>query len=142
MNILTDEQAAARQLQLPAGGLLSGVAPEFVEELQANGTFVEYNQQVIVPAGEPLDYVLCIIDGEARLSRTNENYGKSRLGSLRSGQWFGEVNLFTRVPPREELFAAGPVIVWTIPTDTLRDLFFDHQAAVQLLYNIGLSLAQ
>ena len=142
MNILTDDQALARQLKLPTDGLLSGVAPEFIEELQTNGTFVEYNQQVITVAGEPLDYVLCIVSGEARLSRTNENYGKSRIGSLGPGQWFGEIALFIRLPSREELFAAGDVIVWTIAIDTLRDVFFQNSAAVQLLYNIGVSLAQ
>lgn len=142
MNILTEAQAVARQLKLPADGLLSGVAPEFIEDLQVSGTFVEYNQQVITTAGEPLDYVLCIVAGEARLSRTNENYGRSRIGSLGPGQWFGEIGLFVRLPSREELFAAGDVIVWSIPTETLRDVFFQNPAAVQFLYNIGVSLAQ
>jgi CRP-like cAMP-binding protein len=142
MNILTESQVSARQLKLPGDGLLSGVAPEFIQELQSNGTFIEYNQQVIISAGEPLDYVLCIVAGEAKLSRTNENYGRSRIGSLGAGQWFGEIGLFVRLPSREELFAAGDVIVWTIPTDALRDLFFQNAAAVQFLYNIGVSLAQ
>jgi CRP-like cAMP-binding protein len=142
MNILTEAQAAARHLNLPADGLLTGVAPEFVSELQLNGTFVEYNQQVIVPAGVPVDYVLCIINGQASLSRTGEDYSKVRLGTLGPGQWFGEMNLFVRTPSREQLFASGEVIVWTIATDTLRDLFFSRPAAVQLLYNIGVLLAQ
>jgi len=33
-------------------GLLTGVSPEFISELQNNGTFVEYNQQTIVSAGQ------------------------------------------------------------------------------------------
>jgi hypothetical protein len=34
------------------------------------------------------------------------------------------------------------VILWTIPPDTLRDLFFSSPAAVQLLFNFGILLAQ
>jgi hypothetical protein len=73
MNILTEEQATARQLRLADNGLLTDVPAAFLEELQLNGTFVEYNQQIIVPAGQPFDYVICIIAGAANLSRPNEN---------------------------------------------------------------------
>lgn len=142
MNILTEEQAAARQLRLPEGGLLSDVPAAFAEELQLNGTFVEYNQQVIAPAGQPFDYVLCIITGEAILSRPNDNYGKTRLGALARGQWFGEANLFTRAPSTDELFAAGEVVVWSIATETLRDLLLTRFEGVQLLFNFGVLLAQ
>jgi hypothetical protein len=34
------------------------------------------------------------------------------------------------------------VILWTIPPDTLRDLFFASPAAVQLLFNFGILVAQ
>jgi hypothetical protein len=42
----------------------------------------------------------------------------------------------------EEAFAEGEVILWTIAPDTLRDLFFTVPAAVQLLFNFGIFLAQ
>jgi CRP-like cAMP-binding protein len=42
----------------------------------------------------------------------------------------------------EEAFAYGEVILWTIPPDTLRELFFSTPAAVQLLSNFGVLLAQ
>lgn len=142
MNILTEEQARARRLHLPDDGLLTGVAPEAIEELQLNGAFVEYNQQLIAAAGEPLDYLLCIISGRANLSRIDANYMRERLGALGPGQWFGEMSLLLRAPSREELFAAGDVVVWTIAHDTLRDLFFRGPAAMQLLYNIAVMLAQ
>lgn len=142
MNILTDEQAATRQLRLPEGGLLTDVPAAFLDELQLNGTFVEYNQQVIAPAGQPFDYVLCIVDGQANLSRPNENYGKTRLASLTRGQWFGEASLFVRAPSPDELFAVGEVIVWTIATETLRNLLLTRFEGVQLLFNFGVLLAQ
>ena len=65
MNILSEQQARARQLSLPRGGLLTGVSVEFIAELQLNGTFVEYNQQTIVSAGRPADYIFCVISGRA-----------------------------------------------------------------------------
>lgn len=142
MNILTEEQAASRRLSLPAGGVLSGVSADFAAELQLNGTFVEYNEQAIVPAGEPLDYILCIVTGTATVSRISENYTRQRIGTLGPGQWFGEVSLFVRTPSTEELFAAGEVIVWSIAADTLRDLLFRKDESVQLLYNFGVLLAQ
>ena len=55
MNILSEQQVRARQLTLPHDGLLTGVNAEFIAELQSNGTFVEYNQQTIVSAGQPAD---------------------------------------------------------------------------------------
>lgn len=142
MNILTEEQAAARQLRLPDGGLLTDVPGAFLDELQLNGAFVEYNQQAIAPVGQPFDYVICIITGQANLSRPNENYGSTRLGSLTRGQWFGEANLFVRAPSPDELFAVGEVVVWSIATETLRDLLLMRFEGVQLLFNFGVLLAQ
>ena len=142
MNILSEQQARARQLALPRDGLLTGVSDEFIAELQSNGTFVEYNQQTIVSAGQPADYIFCVISGRVELSRRNEEFGKSHLGALGPGQWYGEREVFIRVPAEEEVFAQDEVILWTIPPDTLRDLFFTVPAAVQLLFNFGVLLAQ
>jgi CRP-like cAMP-binding protein len=142
MNILSEQQARARQLTLPRDGLLTGVSDEFIAELQGNGTFVEYNQQTIASAGQPADYIFCVISGRVELSRRNEEFGKSHLGALGPGQWYGEREVFLRVPAEEEAFAHGEVILWTIPPDTLRDLFFTVPAAVQLLFNFGILLAQ
>lgn len=142
MNILAEEQARARQLSLPRDGLLSGVSGEFIAELQANGSFVEYNQQTIVSAGRPPDYIFCVIAGRVNLSRRNDNFGKVHMGALGPGQWYGESEVFLRAPSEEEAFAEGEVILWTIAPDTLRDLFFASPAAVQLLFNFGILLAQ
>ena len=142
MNILSEQQARARQLSLPRDGLLSGVSEEFIAELQQNGTFVEYNQQTIVSAGRPADYIFCIISGRVDLSRRPEGMGKVHLATLGPGQWFGEREVFLRVPADEEAFAEGEVILWTIPPDTLRDLFFASPPAARLLFNFGILLAQ
>ena len=142
MNVLSEQQARDRQLSLAPDGLLSGVSAEFIAELQLNGTFVEYNQQKIVSAGRPADYVFCVISGRVELSLRNVDFGKEHLATLGPGQWFGERDVFLRVPADEEAFAEGEVILWTIPPDSLRDLFFASPAAVQLLFNFGVLLAQ
>jgi CRP-like cAMP-binding protein len=142
VNILTEQQARARQLGLPRDGLLTGVSKEFIAELQLNGTFVEYNQQTIVSAGRPADYIFCVISGRVNLSRRNDDFGKEHVAALGPGQWYGEREVFLRVPAEEEAFAEGEVILWTIPPDTLRDLFFSAPGAVQLLFNFGVLLAQ
>lgn len=142
MNILSEQQARTRQLTLPDGGLLSGVEVEFIADLQSNGTFVEYNQQTIVTAGRPADYIFCVISGTIEITRPNEDFGKTHVTTLGPGQWFGERDIFLRAPADEEAFAQGEVILWTIPPDTLRDLFFSSPAAVQLLFNFGVLLAQ
>jgi CRP-like cAMP-binding protein len=142
VNILSEQQARARQLSLPHDGLLTGVSAEFIAELQLHGTFVEYNQQTIMSAGRPADYIFCVISGRVELSRRNEDFGKTHVAALDPGQWFGEREVFVRVPSEEEAFAQGEVILWTIAPDTLRDLFFASPAAVQLLFNFGILLAQ
>src|SRR2546423_6061165 len=142
MNILSEQQAQERQLVLPRDGLLTGVNEDFIAELQLNGTFVEYNQQTIISAGQPADYIFCVISGRVELSRRNEDFGKAHVATLGPGQWYGEREVFLRVPADEEGFAEGEVILWTIPPDTLRDLFFTVPAAVQLLFNFGILLAQ
>jgi CRP-like cAMP-binding protein len=142
VNILSEPQVRARQLSLPRDGLLTGVNEEFIAELQLNGTFVEYNQQTIVSAGQPADYIFCVVSGRVDLSRRNEDFGKAHLATLGPGQWYGEPDVFLRVPVDEEAFAEGEVILWTIPPDTLRHLFFSSPAAVQLLFNFGILLAQ
>jgi CRP-like cAMP-binding protein len=142
VNILSEQQARARQLSLPRDGPLTGVSDEFIAELQLNGTFVEYNQQTIVSAGRPADYIFCVISGHVDLSRPNEDFGKAHVAALGPGQWYGEREVFLRVPAEEEAFAEGEVILWTIPPDTLRELVFSSPAAVQLLFNFGALLAQ
>jgi len=142
VNILSEQQARARQLSLPRNGLLTGLSEEFIAELQLNGTFVEYNQQTIASAGRPADYIFCVISGRVDLSRRNEDFGKAHVTTLGPGQWYGEREVFLRVPADEEAFAEGEVILWTIPPDTLRDLFFASPDAVQLLFNFGVLLAQ
>ncbi|PZR76586.1 MAG: hypothetical protein DLM73_02255 [Chthoniobacterales bacterium] len=142
MNILSEQQARARQLSLPRDGLLTGVNAEFIAELQLCGTFVEYNQQTIASAGQPVDYIFCVISGRVNISRRNDNFGKAHVATLGPGQWYGEREVFHRAPSDEEAFAEGEVILWTIPPDTLRDLFFASPAAVQLLFNFGILLAQ
>lgn len=142
MNILSEQQGRARQLSLPRDGLLAGVSEEFIAELQLNGTFVEYNQQTIVSAGRPADYISCVISGRVDLFRRPEGLNKVHVATLGPGQWFGEREVFLRVPADEEAFAEGEVILWTIAPDTLRDLFFASPRAVQLLFNFGMVLAQ
>jgi len=142
VNILTEQQARDRQLALPRDGLFTGVSNEFIAELQVNGTFVEYNQQTIVSAGRPTDYIFCVISGRVNISRRNDDFGKSHVGTLGSGQWYGERDVFLRVPAEDEAFAEGEVILWTIPPDSLRELFFASPGAVQLLFNFGTLLAQ
>jgi CRP-like cAMP-binding protein len=142
VNILSEPQARARQLSLPRDGLLAGVTEEFISELQLHGTFVEYNQQTIVSAGQPADYIFCVISGRVELSRRNEDFGKAHVATLGPGQWYGERDVFLRAPAEEEVFAEGEVILWTVPPDTLRDLFFDSRDAVQLLFNFGILVAQ
>ena len=142
MNILSEQQARARQLTLPNDGLLTGVSDEFIVELQSHGTFVEYNQQTIVSAGQPADYIFCVISGRVELSRRNDEFAKSRVATLGPGQWYGVREVFLPVPADEEAFAHNEVILWTIPPDTLRDLFFTVPAAVQLLFNFGVLLTQ
>jgi CRP-like cAMP-binding protein len=142
MNILSEQQARARQLTLPHDGLLTGVDPEFIAELQSNGTFVEYNQQTILSAGQPADYIFCVISGRVDVSRPNEDFGKTHVATLGPGQWYGEREVFLRVTAEEEAFAQGEVILWTIAPDSLRVLFFSSPAAVQLLFNFGVLLVQ
>lgn len=142
MNILSEQQAQARQLSLPRDGLLSGVDDEFISELQADGTFVEYNQQTILTTGQPSDYIFCVIAGTVHVSRRNDEFGRSHLATLGLGQWYGEREVFLRAAADEEVFAQGEVILWTITPDSLRDLFFRAPAAVQLLFNFGVLLAQ
>jgi len=142
VNILSEQQARARQLTLSHDGLLTGVSAEFIAELQSNGTFVEYNQQTIVSAGQPADYIFCVIMGRVDISRRNEDFGKTHVGTLGPGQWYGEREVFLRAASEEEAFANGEVILWTIPPDSLRHLFFSSPAAVQLLFNLGVLLAQ
>ena len=142
MNILSEEQARARQLSLPRDGLLTGVNEEFITELQSNGSFVDYNQQTIVSAGQPADYIFCVIKGRVDVSRRNEEFGKTHVATLGPGQWYGEREVFLRAASEEEAFAQGEVILWTIPPDSLRVLFFNSPAAIQLLFNFGVLLAQ
>jgi CRP-like cAMP-binding protein len=92
--------------------------------------------------GQPADNVFCVIAGRVHISRRNANFGRAHVATLGAGQWWGERDVSLRTAADEEAFAEGEVILWTIPPDTLRDLFFTAPGAVQLLYNLGVLLAQ
>jgi CRP-like cAMP-binding protein len=142
MNVLSEDQAATRQLILPSGGVLEGLPSEFLVDLQCNGAFVEYHQQVIVAAGETMDFVSCVVAGRVKTSRLDADYAKAPVATLGAGEWFGLANLFTRDASRKEVYADGEVVIWTISPDTLRQLFFNDPNGTQLLYNIAQSLAE
>ncbi len=142
MNILSEEQADARQLALPHAGLLEGLSAEFLAALQSTGVFAEYNQQAIVTAGEQLDYVSCIVAGRAKISRLDADYARVPVARLVAGEWIGEMNIFARFPSTEEIFADGETVIWTVPADTMRDLFFRETEGTQLLFNVTQRLAQ
>ena len=93
--------------------------------------------KVLVTEGSTGSEFFVIIDGNAKVSRRGR-----KVATLGPGQWYGEREVFLRVPADEEVFAEGEVILWTISPDTLRDLFFSSPAAVQLLFNFGILLAQ
>lgn len=142
MNILSEAQATTRQLALPRDGLLADLSAEFIGALQSTGVFVEFNQQAIVSAGEQVDYVSCIVAGRAKVSRLDADYARVPVARLGAGEWIGESNIFARVPSHEEIFADGETVIWTVPTDTLRSLFFRETEGAQLLFNIATRLAQ
>lgn len=142
MNVLSEEQALTRQLALPREGLLEGLPPEFIAALQSAGSFVEYNQQVVVTAEEVVDYVSCIVAGRLKVSRLNADYAKAEISKLGAGAWFGETNLFARHASPVEISADGEAVIWTIPADMLRDLCFREPQGAQLLFNFGVRLTQ
>ena len=118
------------------------MSPEFIAELQVAGAFVEYNQQVVIAAGELVEYVSCIVAGRVKISRLDADYGKAEVARLLAGEWFGETNPFVRLLSAVEIFADGEVVIWTTPADTLRNLFFQEPEGAQLLYNIAAGFAQ
>lgn len=110
MNIVSEDQAAARQLALPPLGLLEDLSPEFIAELQTAGAFVEYNQQVVVVAGELVDYVSCLVAGRVKISRLDADYGKAEVARLGAGDWFGEtISSSACRPPRRSM----PTVKWS-----------------------------
>ncbi len=115
MNLLSEEQARARQLSLPRDGLLTGVSPAFVAELQLNGTFVEYYQQMIVNAGAASRLRFLCDRRSCQHFAPERQLGKVPLATLGPGQWCGERDVFLRPPSEEEAFAEGKVILWTNP---------------------------
>jgi hypothetical protein len=56
------------------------------------------------------------------LSPPNDDFGKMHVAT-RGRANGGERDVVLSVPADEEAFAEGGVILWTIPPDTLRDLF-------------------
>jgi CRP-like cAMP-binding protein len=88
-----------------------------------------------------VEYVSCIISGRVCISRLDADYAKAHVARLGAGEWFGVTHLFSRSPSREEIFADGEVVLWTISPDTLRNIFFEAAEGVQLLYNIAAHLA-
>jgi hypothetical protein len=142
MNTLSEQQARARQLSLPrdwsAHRRESRIRRRAATQRHVRGIQSANDGQH--GAARRLRF-LC--DRWSRQHFAPERQlRKSAPRALGPGQWYGEREVFLRTALEEETFAEGAVILWTIPPDTLRDLFFASPAAMQLLYNFGVLLAQ
>ncbi len=95
---------------------------EAVDELTANLETQGYRDgEVIVRQGAPADKFFIIVSGDVEVLRSDSE-GERTVGSLKAGQFFGEIAILRDSPRTATVRAKGDVEVLAMHRDTFRDL--------------------
>lgn len=143
MNSLTHEQARARQAQITASGVLDGLDSQQVADIEGMGVYMDYNRELVVADGHPLEHFFYIVKGGFEVSKVSaETKKKTILATINEGQCFGEMSFLTQAPASANVTAETEVIAWAIPHASLRQFIETHPGGVRLGLNIATLLAR
>jgi CRP-like cAMP-binding protein len=142
MNSLTHEQAAAKQCHLTPAGVLEGLEPAQVTDLESMGIHMEYHRELVVADAHEIQYFFYIVKGNFEVSKVSpETKKKTVLATIGEGQSFGEMSFLTGAMASANVMANDEVVAWAIPHASLRQFIETHPGGVRLGLNIATQLA-
>ena len=121
--------------KLPSIGLLAGLSPIELDELNACGnTQALAADETIITEGESQDRLYILLKGRVQITCTI-NGTNTVIGELRDGESFGEMAVLDPAKASATVQASAPTQVWTIARGDLERLVADNPG-------LGLKLVQ
>jgi CRP/FNR family transcriptional regulator, cyclic AMP receptor protein len=103
--------------------LFAGIPKRRLRALARHATFAEYGPgDVVIEHGERGDSLYVVLGGSARVR------GKPAAGTLRVGDYFGELGALAGVPRSAAIVATDELHVLRLPRDVFLDLVQDEPA--------------
>ena len=128
---------------LPASDSLSAFSEEDRRVLAGYGCFAAYRVgSAIIREKERQDALYFLIDGELQVVH-NVKGGTTPLGTIKSGEWFGEINIFDPKSASAQVVARSNSQVWHITRPKLEEFLNEKpQLGCMLLLGAGEALAR
>ena len=126
---------------LPESSLLEQLNEEERKVLSSFGEFltVESNS-ILISEGGDQDFLYYVVDGTLHASAQG---GKSLLGRISEGEWFGEVNVLDPGKASATVTARSYTCVWRISRSGLENFINEYPSqGAYLLLSISKQLAQ
>ncbi len=143
MRSIPADQVAEMQLHITATGVFSDLDPQQLADLDHQGIYMEYRDELVTADGDTPGYFFFIIQGTFEVDKLNvETKKKTVLAAIGKGECFGEMSFFTSAPASANVVAIGQVICWAIPHNSLRDFISSHPGGACLAIQIASLLAR
>lgn len=129
--------------QLPAVGLVAELSKEDRDTLSSYGHFhIAKPETVLIPQGQPHGRLFFIISGLLHAVRKSENRDML-LGTIRQGEWVGEVDLFDPSSAVCSVVAKEDSQYWVITRADLEDFINNYPSAgIQLVIGVAGTLSK
>lgn len=131
------------QPQLPAVGLVDSLSTEDRRMLSSYGSFsFLLDGSLVIQQGKPQEFLYFLISGSLH-AKSVETGHETLLGTIRSGEWFGEINIFDPSTALATVVAVDQCQIWRISRVELQQ-FFEHYPApaFQLTVSIATGLSR
>ncbi len=118
---------------LPAVGLISQLEKEDRDALSSYGTFhIAQPGTALIEQGQPHGKLFFIISGLLHAKRTDQE-NETLLGSIRQGEWVGEVDIFDPAAAVCSVVAIEPSQYWVISRQDLEEFINNYSNAGSIL---------
>jgi CRP-like cAMP-binding protein len=141
--VLPREEAHHEGAQLQPGGVLEGLQPAQLAELEGCGVYLRYQDELVAAEGAELGFFFVVTRGQFAISKVNAETGKSHvIARVGAGQSFGEMSFLMGGPASANVLAVGKTVCWAIQNAALREFVQSHPGGTRLVLNIALLLAR
>jgi CRP/FNR family cyclic AMP-dependent transcriptional regulator len=129
--------------KLPSIGLLAGLTPKELDELNACGnTQTVASGEIIITEGEPQDRLYIVLKGRVQITCTIKGT-QTVVGELRDGESFGEMAVLDPAQASATVQATVPTQIWTIARGDLARLVADNSGlGLKLIQGLAIGLVR
>jgi CRP/FNR family cyclic AMP-dependent transcriptional regulator len=129
--------------KLPSIGLLAGLTPQELDELNACGnTRTIKSNEIIIKEGQSQDCLYIVLKGRLLITCTNSGV-QTVVGELRDGESFGEMAVLDPAQASATVQATAPTEIWEIARGDLARLVADNPGlGLKLIQGLGVGLVR